>query len=244
MPIPTIIEIAIIKIIMLNKWQTELTRMLATLPLVAGGATLLCLSLEMTRFGWANIVIDRHESEISNYISAAYIGQIDQWQDVFGYRLISSKAVAAWYVSRGNPAYTLEKAQQRLEKVIALSPLEPVYWLQLAKIEQYRFASSAEIIARLRLSYLSGRSVYHLMDARFQLALSVWADLDESDKSIALNDFVFGTIRYDPNLSQFLSDLGNSDLQFMKRQLAMKSADLADQIQTIIDDRSIKPIDP
>lgn len=113
-----------------------------------------------------------------------------QWTEEFGYRLICRKAIANEFFNSKITNIADPAAPKLLDDVISVSPLEPAYYTLRAKLGLYTFAPTNDIVTLLRLSYLSGRSVQSLMYERFKIAYAIWDVLDQTDKSVALNDFL------------------------------------------------------
>lgn len=160
--------------------------------LIFGGVVFL-LSIQMTKFGMIQFHIDRSElssPKMQQIERDAFAQACVNWTMEFGYRLICRKALADSYFSHNFTKFDDPQALMLLDSVISISPFEPAFYALRAKLALYTFAPSQDVMRFLRLSYLSGRSVQLLMYERFKIAYALWDLLDQTDKSIALNDFL------------------------------------------------------
>jgi hypothetical protein len=157
------------------------------------GAATLYISVQLTQFGIIHAPIDLLElsnAEQSRVERKAFAQKCTKWVSEFGYRLICRKALADHYFTYEFRNVGDSKPRQIAEDVLRISPLEPAYYALRAHLGLYAFEPSANIIQLLRLSYLSGRAEQSVMFDRFRIALAVWDKLEDSEKSIAMNDFI------------------------------------------------------
>ena len=134
-------------------------------------------------------IIDRSEME-DDKTKIQILNSFPQYCDaenrLVGLRQICRKLLAdALFRDEGA---SIDEKSKSIRDVLTISPSEPAYWVALAKIETYTFLDPKIITDYLRMSYLTGRSMQSIAEARFNVAVAYWGNLDETDKIIALND--------------------------------------------------------
>lgn len=160
---------------------------------LALGVAVVLFSIQMTQFGILRIHADLYElssSKTAEEEQRNFARHCEAWTSQFGYRLICRKAIADDFFRYEIQNLDDPKANRVLEDVIKISALEPAYYLLRSRIGLYNFEPSPSLIALLRLSFVSGRAEQSVMFDRFQIALALWELLDETDKSVALGDFL------------------------------------------------------
>jgi len=223
---------------MLNKRTGLRAHILSRAIPVALGATILFLSSQMLLFGWNWRDIDM--SETGNDIahsSRLHSESLKQWSDVLGYRLMSRKIETTILLQRGIGMVSIDEVRRSALRVLQISPLEPGYWILLGRISQLNFSPEDESVNHLRMSYLSGRSDFTVMPARLNLALSLWPNLTESDKQIAVNDLTFGPFADQDAFEDIFKGAPNGTLQEIRAILDERSDDMLVKVDKLIQDR-------
>ena len=198
---------------------------------IFGIAALSC-AFRMALFGFAMMPNDLAEMQprdkqgaVANEVTK--VTDLSDWEDRFGYRLYARKQAADHYFNRENPNFDLAEGRHHLAHVLEISPLEPFYWLNYARLQLLDFESADEIIPSLRASYLSGRSEYRAMDRRFEIAAAIWSELDETDKMIAINDLILHPPSDHADIKRLASAFDGALLDDLIRILERRNSQLA-----------------
>lgn len=203
------------------------------------GLVVFLLSCQMLLFGWQWRVFDLAETDVETEKAVlAYSNTVLPWADRFGYRLMSRKIYSNSLLIEKQDRVSLDAIRTSVESVLTISPLEPAYWLLLGRISQLQFAPTQDLINHLRMSYLTGRSDYTVMQKRFELALSLWPELEETDKTIAVNDLIVGPYRVSEDLTPLLSGLSTPDLQDLREILKIRHLPLATKVDLVLQGRT------
>ena len=203
---------------------------------LAFGIWLLFETTQLARYGWQTVPLDLSELSADNSPRkmASETVVLNQWADIYGYRLAARKNVADRYFKSQNKEFKFDDGETYLVDVLKISPFEPNYWLELARIAQLKFADTDHIIDLLRMSYITGRSVQPIMASRANLAISLWQDLDINDKKIAINDIVYGVPREEEQLTAFIQFLPASSIQELVQLIQLKDPNLSADFQRIL----------
>ena len=222
---------------MLNKHYGFRTQILSRFVPVFFGVAILIISLQMLIFGWKWRDLDM--SETGSEVTESILRQADSitpWRDVIGYRLMARKIETQYLLNRKHDTNTINALKSSVLRVLQVSPLEPSYWILLGRISQLSFAEEEEIVNHLRMSFLSGRSDFTVMSARFNLSLSIWPALTESDKQIAINDITFGPLSERETVADVFAGVPEQTLKEIKAILDERNDDMAAKIDKLIQD--------
>jgi hypothetical protein len=170
--------------------------------------SVLALSLRMTIYGASMIAMDMTElSSVESNRRAKDIAlqSCIKWVDSIGMRLICRKLISERLYQDIGHQVDQETVDESIKDVLRVSPLEPAYWLALADTAILRGDDVKKILEYSRMSYVTGRSQQLLMQRRLSIMLSIWDELSDTDKSVAINDYIYSSVDERTELLQSLN---------------------------------------
>lgn len=195
MPIRTITETGITKTIMSNNViRRSIIRYLATIVVLFVLVSILALSLKVTLYGVSMVGMDLAEQSNAESIReerSASTRACSEWFDNIGMRLFCRKLRSEHLYQMDSSVSNPEAIIASIKDVLRISPLEPAYWLALSDMSVIGSEDTKKIIEYSRMSYVTGRSQQILMQSRLSIMLGIWDELNETDKSIAVNDYIY-----------------------------------------------------
>lgn len=152
--------------------------------------------------------------------------------NLYGIRLACRKFMTSDIVRSVDKNIILTDVISALESVLKISPMEPAYWLELTNQKLNLLTDIDKVVASLRMSYLTGRSVQQLAVRRFTTAVAIWEALDPADKSVALNDLKIVRPEHVGDLISVVAGRSQQTVSDIIMRLRIKDSALASKLQS------------